>query len=102
LLCASIYAPPGGVSVVAWFSPCTLLTENNTPELALRIRVRALPPPGAFDEFNLSHFKAGQLYTVPSRLASLLILAGYAELVDSQPPRAEAADFGHRRFRKRK
>jgi hypothetical protein len=78
------------------------LTENNTPEFALRIRLRALPPPGSFDEFNLSHFRVGQLYTVPSHLASLLILAGYAELVESDPPRAEAADFGQPRFPKRK
>ena len=44
----------------------------------------------------------GQTYVVPSRLASLLIIAGYADLVDSHPPRAEAADFGQPRFPKRK
>jgi hypothetical protein len=77
------------------------LTENNTPELALRIRVRKVPPPGTFDEFSFSYFRVGQTYTVPSYQASLLILAGYAELVDTRPTRAEAADFGQPRFPKR-
>jgi hypothetical protein len=60
------------------------------------------PLEGEFDEFHLEHYHVGQSYIVPSRLASLLILAGYAELVDSHPQRAEAADFGHPRFPKRK
>jgi hypothetical protein len=57
----------------------------------------ALPLVGEFDEFHLEHYHVGQSYVVPARLASLLILAGYAELLDSHP-RAEAADFGHPRF----
>jgi len=84
---------------VSWWG---ILNKNNTPEFALRIRVHKLPDPGEFDEFNLTHFRVGQTYTVPSHLASLLILAGYAELVDTQPARAEAADFGQPRFPKRK
>ncbi len=78
------------------------MTENNTPELALRIRIRKLPVPGEFDEFNLAYFRVGQTYSIPSHLASLLILAGYAELVDNRAPRAEAADFAQPRFPKRK
>jgi hypothetical protein len=78
------------------------LTENHTPEFTLRIRLIATPAPGEFDEFHLEHYHVGQSYIVASRLASLLILAGYAELVDSHPKRAEAADFGHPRFPKRK
>jgi len=78
------------------------LTENTTPELALRIQLTSVPPPGPFDEFDLSHFRVGQKYVVPARLASLLIIAGYADLVDSHPPRAEAADFGQPRFPNRK
>jgi hypothetical protein len=62
----------------------------------------AMPPAGEFDEFHLEHYHVGQSYTVPARLASLLIIAGCAELVDSHPQRAEAADFGHPRFPKRK
>jgi len=78
------------------------LTENNTLELALRIQLTAAPPLGAFDEFDLSHFHVGQKYVVPARLASLLIIAGYADLVDSHPPRAEEADFGQPRFPQRR
>jgi hypothetical protein len=78
------------------------LTENNTPEFALRIRLKSAPDSGEFDEFNLSHFVPGGIYVVPSRLASLLILAGHAELIDDHPARSEAADFGQPRFPKRK
>jgi hypothetical protein len=78
------------------------LTENHTPEFALRIRLKALPDAGDFDEFNLSHFRPGGIYVVPSQLASLLILSGYAELVDEHSRAAEAADFGQPRFPKRK
>jgi hypothetical protein len=77
------------------------LTDNHTPEFALRIRLKALPDPGEFDEFNLSHFRAGGVFVVPAHLASLLIISGYAELVDDHPAHAEAADFGHPRFPKR-
>ena len=61
-----------------------------------------MPKRGEFDEFDLGHFRAGESYVVPSQLASLLILAGYAELVDTHPSRAEAADLGNRPFPKRK
>ena len=60
-----------------------------------------MPTSGEFDEFDLGHYHVGQTYVLPARLASMLILAGYAELVDSQP-RAEAADFGNPRFPKRR
>ena len=78
------------------------MTENRTPELALRIRLLAIPESGEIDEFHLEHYHVGQVYTVPSRLASLLILAGYAEPVESHSSRAEAADFGRRGFPKTK
>ena len=78
------------------------MTENHTPEFALRIRAESLADSGEFDEFDLSHFRPGRVYVVPSHLASMLILAGYAELVDDHPARAEAADFGQPRFPKRK
>jgi hypothetical protein len=61
-----------------------------------------MPVTGEFDEFHLEHYHVGQVYTVPARLASLLILAGYAELADSRPARAEAADIGNPRLPKRK
>lgn len=78
------------------------MTENNTPEFALRLRVKALPEAGDFDEFDLSHFRVGGTFVVPARLASMLIISGYAELVDAHPARAEAADFGQPKFPKRK
>ena len=62
----------------------------------------SLPESGEFDEFNLSHFRAGGVFLVPSYLASLLIISGHAEVVDDHPSRAEAADFGRLRFPKRK
>jgi hypothetical protein len=78
------------------------LTENNTPEFALRIRLKALPDEEEFYQFDLTHFRVGGVFVVPARLASTLILAGCAELIDDHPARAEAADFGHPRFPKRK
>jgi hypothetical protein len=76
--------------------------ENKTPEFNLRIRLTAVPPAHEFVGFELACYHVGQVYVLPSRLASLLILAGYAELVDSHPARAEAADFGQPRFPERK
>jgi hypothetical protein len=78
------------------------LTRNNTPEFALRIRLKSLPPAGEFDEFNLSYLRPETIAVVPARLASLLILAGHAELLDDHPSRAEAADFGQPKFPRRK
>jgi hypothetical protein len=78
------------------------LTENHTPESALRIRLTSLPQPGEFDEFDLSHFRVGGVFLVPSYLASVLIISGYAELIDDHPARAEAADFSQPRFPRRR
>jgi hypothetical protein len=78
------------------------LTENHTPEFALRIRVKELPAPGDFDEFDFRHFRVGGVFLVPARLASMLIIAGCAELVDESPARAEAADFSRSKGPKRK
>jgi len=61
-----------------------------------------MPEAGEFDEFDLSHFRVGGVFLVPSYLASVLIISGYAEMVDDHPARAEAADFGHPRFPRRK
>jgi hypothetical protein len=70
------------------------LTKSNTPEFALRIRLKAVPPAGEFDEFDLRHLRVGGVFLVPARLASLLIIAGCAELVEDRTRLAEAADFG--------
>jgi hypothetical protein len=73
------------------------VTEKNTPEIALRIRIKSLPIPGEFDEFDLRPYRIGGTYELPLRLASLLILGGYAERAGSSPF-AEAADFGRPTF----
>ena len=78
------------------------MTKNNTPEFALRIRVKTVPQAGEFDEFNLSHLRPETIVVLPAQLASLLILAGHAELVDDHPTRAEAADFGQPKFPRRR
>jgi len=108
-----------GVFVQSWQSSCFLLptiasvrhvgvfverslrfalTENDTTASTLRIRFLATPKDGDFDEFDLRRFRSGEIYDVPMRLASLLIIAGYAELVSGGHQIAEAADFGHIRF----
>ena len=72
------------------------MTENDTPEVVLRIRIIAPPREDMFDEYDVRRFRVGQIYEVPVRLASLLILAGYAAAAGSA--RAEAADVGGPRF----
>jgi hypothetical protein len=78
------------------------VTDFDTPQFSMRIRLKRLPAPGEFDEFDLERYKPGLIYVFPARLASLLILSGHADLIDSRPPLAEAADFGLPRFRRRK
>jgi hypothetical protein len=78
------------------------VNENRTPEFNLRIRLTSVPKRGELDEFDLGCYHIGQVYVLPSRLASLLILGGHAEPVDSHPARGEAADYGQPRFPKRK
>jgi hypothetical protein len=78
------------------------VTEINTSEFVLRIRVIRLPSPGELDEYKLEYFRVGQSYVVPSRLASVLIISGIAELVQGHSARAEAADFGQPKFPRRK
>src|SRR5206468_9147344 len=56
-----------------------IVAEKHTPEVALRIRIKSLPPPGEFDEYDLRPYRIGGTYELPLRLASLLILGGYAE-----------------------
>jgi hypothetical protein len=73
------------------------VTEKDTPEIALRIRIKSLPIPGEFDEFDLRPYRIGGTYELPLRLASLLILGGYAERAGSSTL-TEAADFGRPTF----
>ena len=57
-------------------------------------RVRIIAPPRAkdFDEYDVRRFEVGEVYEVSSRLASLLVLGGYAEHLTSGVARAEAAE----------
>jgi hypothetical protein len=77
------------------------VNEIHTPEAALRIRVIRLAGPRELDEYELHYLRVGQTYVIPARLATLLVLSGIAELVDTHVARAEAADFGHPRTPKR-
>ena len=67
----------------------------------MRIRFLATPKDD-FEEFDLRRFRVGEVYDVPTQLASMLIIAGYAELVSGGLHVAQAADFGHIRFPKPK
>lgn len=61
--------------------------------------MRGVPPTGSLEGFDLApyHFQAGQVYDVPSRLAEVLVLWGYAELEMRRRSRAEAPDKKRRR-----
>ena len=83
------YAPINGVSrsVIRKGD----LSENYTSGIVWRVRITALPKPSEFDEYDVRRFRVGETYEVPARLASLLILGGYAETTGSNQ-RSEAAD----------
>ena len=68
------------------------MTENESPGVWMRIRINGLPKAGDLEEFDLRRFRVGEIYDVPPQLASLLIVAGYAEAVARRAERAEAAD----------
>jgi hypothetical protein len=78
------------------------LIEKLTPNVPLRIRIKGLPRPGAFEEFDLRRFRIGDTYDVTPQLATLLVVAGYAEIVAAPPLRAEAADRVETQRAKRK
>jgi hypothetical protein len=68
----------------------------------MRIRINSLPTDGEFDEFDLRRFRVGEVYDVRTQLASLLIIAGYAQMVSNPSMRAEAADYSRVRRSKPK
>jgi hypothetical protein len=78
------------------------LTENRTPEIALRIRITAAPDLDVFAEYDVQRFRVGDVYEVPVRLATLLIIAGYAVSTAGVVPAAEAADFSSTKSRPKK
>jgi hypothetical protein len=58
----------------------------------MRVRMKRLPAHGDFDEYDLSHFAIGEVYDVTAQLASLLIIAGYADPMPMSPWVDTAAD----------
>ena len=77
------------------------MSENYTSGIVWRIRITAQPKPTEFDEYDVRRFRVGETYEVPARLASLLILGGYAETTGPLA-RAEAADWNDPQDRKPK
>jgi NADH:ubiquinone oxidoreductase subunit B-like Fe-S oxidoreductase len=45
----------------------------------LRVRITKKPVPTQVEPFDVSRFEIGKVYEVGSRLAEVLIVAGYAE-----------------------
>ena len=78
------------------------MTENHTSEFVLRIRIIGAQRQDLFDEFDVRGFRVGQTYEVPVRLASLLIISGYAESAGALTTPAEAADSSRPRIPKAK
>jgi hypothetical protein len=56
----------------------------------MRVRISSLPAAGEFEEYDLTRFSIGQVYDVTAQLASLLIIAGYADPMPLSP----WVDFG--------
>jgi hypothetical protein len=65
------------------------------------VRITSLPPAGEFDEFDLRRYRVGDVYDLPLRLATLLIIGGFAESA-ANTTHAEAADFGAPRIPRNK
>jgi len=74
------------------------LTQNHTPETVLRIRIVAPPLPQQFDGFDVARYRVGQVYDLPVRLATMLMISGCAESAGAATSLAEAADFGGSAF----
>jgi hypothetical protein len=84
-----------------WLHGLIDVNENRSLAFSLRVRFISQPKPGELDGIELDCYHVGQVYVLPSRLATLLILGGHAELVENQSGRAEAAEFGQPQFPKR-
>jgi hypothetical protein len=68
--------------------------DNTGGSRLVRIRIIDRPDPDQFYEYEVQHYRVGEIYELPVRFAMLLILAGCAEEVPRAVPVAEAADFG--------
>ena len=63
----------------------------------MRIRIKALPPQGEMDEYDMRRYLVGDVYDVAAPLASLLIVGGYAEPVSGRFETSTAADSNRSR-----
>jgi hypothetical protein len=75
------------------------LTRSESGHATIRVRITDLPEAGEFDEYDLTRFAVGEVYDVTAQLASLLIIAGYADPIPFSRWSDAAADSN--RLRKR-
>jgi hypothetical protein len=79
------------------------VNDNRTAEFVLRVRITAVPDSDMFAEYDVQRFRVGDVYELPVRLATLLMISGYAEsAVGVVLPATEAADFSGRKPRPKK
>jgi hypothetical protein len=52
----------------------------------VRIRITSLPGRGELDEFDLRRLRIGEVYDLPSHLASILLIGRHAELTTPLRP----------------
>lgn len=50
----------------------------------MRVRIRTQPPGETVDGVSLARFKPGRVYAVPTSLATLMVVEGWAEPVDDE------------------
>lgn len=67
------------------------MNSSDPSDAVMRVRLIGLPRNGEFDEYDFDWFRIGQVYELKAQLASLLIIAGYAELVPTPGARRETA-----------
>lgn len=70
--------------------------------VSVRIKILRTPDPDEFAEFDVRGFRVGEIVDAAPQLATLLMIAGNAELVLGSGTRAEAADAASARWTKAK
>lgn len=70
--------------------------------VSVRIKILRTPDPREFAEFDVRGFRLGEIVDAAPQLATLLMIAGNAELVVGSGTRAEAADTSSARWPKSK
>lgn len=67
------------------------MNNSESCDAVMRVRLISLPKDGEFDEYDFDWFRIGQVYELKAQLASLLIIAGYAELLPAAGFRRDTA-----------